>query len=84
MSFDTVVLQVVITRLATGGYDIYLTCPAKEPEGFEVHAFGKTGHTPFIQIQQTQNGLPNADINNGILNGREKKSEIYYMASDEI
>ena len=35
--------QVVITRFATGGYDIFLTCPAKsmhrEPEGLEVHAF---------------------------------------------
>ena len=38
---------VVITRWATGGYDIFLTCPAKsmyrEPEGLEVHAFGGTG-----------------------------------------
>ena len=30
-------------------------------------------NTPFIQIQQTQNGLPNADINNSILNGGEKR-----------
>ena len=29
--------------------------------------------TPFIQIQQTRNGLPNADINNSILNGGEKE-----------
>ena len=27
------------------------------------------GDTPFIQIQQTRKGLPNADINNSILNG---------------
>ena len=36
--------DVVITRFATGGYDIFLTCPAKsmhlEPFGLSVHAFG--------------------------------------------
>ena len=31
--------------------------------------------TPFIQIQQTRKGLPNADINNSILNGGGKKIE---------
>ena len=38
---------VVITRWTTGGYDIFITCPAKsmhrESEGLEVHAFCGTG-----------------------------------------
>ena len=46
---------VVITRWTTGGYDIFITCPAKnmhrepaksmhrEPEGLEVHAVCGTG-----------------------------------------
>ena len=41
------VSYVVITRWTTGGYDIFITCPAKsmhrEPEGLEVHAFCGTG-----------------------------------------
>ena len=41
------VYYVVITRWATGGYDIFITCPAKsmhrEPEGLEVRAFCGTG-----------------------------------------
>ena len=51
-------VYVVITRWTTGGYDIFITCPAKsmhrepegleqsmhrEPEGLEVHAFCGTG-----------------------------------------
>ena len=35
---------VVITRFTTGGYDIFITCPAKSMHrGLEVHAFCVTG-----------------------------------------
>ena len=37
----------LITRLTTGGHDIFITCPAKsmhlEPFGLSVHAFCETG-----------------------------------------
>ena len=36
-------------------------------------------NTPFIQIQQTRKGLPNADINTSILNGGKKCLSIYYL-----
>ena len=42
----------LITRFTTGGYDIFITCPAKsmhlEPFGLEVHAFGGTGDENII------------------------------------
>ena len=48
----TLRIQPLITRFATGGHDIFLTCPAKsmhlEPFGLSVHAFGWTGQENII------------------------------------